>query len=91
MLTNYWKCNCVLNFKHNIMLATQTCLTYCLNILPTIIEIAMKLQFNTKVSTIIKYFDVESYSRGRRGVPAKDVGVEMRARVQIPHSPPNKT
>ena len=31
---------------------------------------------------------MESYSRGRRGVPAKDVGVEMRARVQIPHSPP---
>lgn len=33
---------------------------------------------------------MESYSRGRRGVPAKDVGVERRARVQIPHSPPNK-
>ena len=31
---------------------------------------------------------LESYSRGRRGVPAKDVGVAMRARVQIPHSPP---
>lgn len=31
---------------------------------------------------------MESYSRGRRGVPAKDVGVERRARVQIPHSPP---
>ena len=31
---------------------------------------------------------MESYSRGRRGVPAKDVGVAMRARVQIPHSPP---
>ena len=35
-----------------------------------------------------KQFDMESYSRGRRGVPAKDVGVAMRARVQIPHSPP---
>ena len=34
---------------------------------------------------------MESYSRGRRGVPAKDVGVERRARVQIPHSPPNAT
>ena len=34
---------------------------------------------------------MESYSRGRRGVPAKDVGVAMRARVQIPHSPPNTT
>lgn len=33
---------------------------------------------------------MESYSRGRRGVPAKDVGVERRARVQIPHSPPSK-
>ncbi len=31
---------------------------------------------------------MESYSRGRRGAPAKGVGVEMRARVQIPHSPP---
>ena len=36
------------------------------------------------------YFFLESYSRGRRGVPAKDVGVEMRARVQIPHSPPSE-
>ncbi len=34
---------------------------------------------------------MESYSRGRRGVPAKDVGVERRARVQIPHSPPDTT
>ena len=34
---------------------------------------------------------MESYSRGRRGVPAKDVGVERRARVQIPHSPPSET
>lgn len=34
---------------------------------------------------------MESYSRGRRGVPAKDVGVERRARVQIPHSPPSTT
>ena len=32
---------------------------------------------------------MESYSRGRRGAPAKGVGVERRARVQIPHSPPN--
>ena len=31
---------------------------------------------------------MESYSSGRRGAPAKGVGVEMRARVQIPHSPP---
>ena len=31
---------------------------------------------------------MESYSRGRRGAPAKGVGVEMHARVQIPHSPP---
>ena len=34
---------------------------------------------------------MESYSRGRRGVPAKDVGVERRARVQIPHSPPRES
>ena len=33
---------------------------------------------------------MESYSRGRRGAPAKGVGVEMHARVQIPHSPPRK-
>ena len=33
---------------------------------------------------------MESYSRGRRGAPAKGVGVEMHARVQIPHSPPKK-
>ena len=38
-------------------------------------------QFNIKM---------ESYSRGRRGAPAKGVGVEMHARVQIPHSPPRK-
>ena len=31
---------------------------------------------------------MESYSRGRRGVPAKDVDVAMRARVRIPRSPP---
>ena len=41
--------------------------------------------------TITKQIRVESYSRGRRGVPAKDVGVERRARVQIPHSPPTTT
>ena len=33
---------------------------------------------------------MESYSSGRRGAPAKGVGVEMRARVRIPHSPPSK-
>lgn len=33
---------------------------------------------------------MESYSSGRRGAPAKGVGVEMRARVQIPHSPPKE-
>ena len=31
---------------------------------------------------------MESYSRGRRGAPAKGVDVLKRARVQIPHSPP---
>ena len=35
-------------------------------------------------------YKMESYSRGRRGAPAKGVGVEMRARVQIPHSPPKE-
>ena len=34
---------------------------------------------------------MESYSSGRRGAPAKGVGVEMRARVQIPHSPPKNS
>ena len=36
----------------------------------------------------ITEYMMESYSRGRRGAPAKGVGVEMHARVQIPHSPP---
>ena len=30
---------------------------------------------------------LENYSRGRRGAPAKGVGRETGARVQIPHSP----
>ena len=46
--------------------------------------------YNSNVFNI-NNLDMESYSRGRRGVPAKDVGVAMRARVQIPHSPPNTT
>ena len=33
---------------------------------------------------------MEKYSRGRRGAPAKGVGRETGARVQIPPSPPNK-
>ena len=32
---------------------------------------------------------LEMYSRGRRGAPAKGVGRETVARVQIPPSPPN--
>ena len=31
---------------------------------------------------------MEKYSRGRRGAPAKGVGQETGARVQIPPSPP---
>ncbi len=31
---------------------------------------------------------MEKYSRGRRGAPAKGVGRETGARVQIPPSPP---
>ena len=31
---------------------------------------------------------MEKYSRGRRGAPAKGVGRETVARVQIPPSPP---
>ena len=31
---------------------------------------------------------MESYSRGRRGCPAKALGRETGARVQIPDSPP---
>ena len=33
---------------------------------------------------------MEKYSRGRRGSPAKGVGRETGARVQIPPSPPEK-
>ena len=33
-------------------------------------------------------FGMEKYSSGRRGAPAKGVGVLKRARVQIPPSPP---
>ena len=33
-------------------------------------------------------FDLEKYPRGRRGSPAKGVGRETGARVQIPPSPP---
>ena len=33
---------------------------------------------------------MEKYSSGRRGAPAKGVGVLKRARVQIPPSPPKK-
>ena len=32
---------------------------------------------------------MEKYSRGRRGAPAKGVGRETVARVQIPPSPPS--
>ena len=34
---------------------------------------------------------MEKYSSGRRGAPAKGVGVLKRARVQIPPSPPKRT
>ena len=36
---------------------------------------------------IISYGNKEKYSRGRRGAPAKGVGRETGARVQIPLSP----
>ena len=39
---------------------------------------------------IYKNFALEKYPRGRRGSPAKGVGVLKRARVQIPPSPPTK-
>ena len=35
-------------------------------------------------------FALEKYSRGRRGAPAKGVGRETGARVQIPPSPPRR-
>ena len=38
----------------------------------------------TYTSIVIK----EKYSRGRRGAPAKGIGRETGARVQIPPSPP---
>ena len=34
--------------------------------------------------------EMEKYSRGRRGAPAKGVGRETAARVRIPLSPPVK-
>ena len=36
------------------------------------------------------FLSMEKYSRGRRGAPAKGVGRETGARVQIPPSPPRK-
>ena len=35
-------------------------------------------------------FGLQKYSRGRRGAPAKGVGRETAARVQIPPSAPKK-
>ena len=37
-----------------------------------------------------KKFGTEKYSRGRRGAPAKGVGWETGASVQIPPSPPSR-
>ena len=37
------------------------------------------------------FLSMEKYSRGRRGAPAKGVGRETGARVQIPPSPPTKS
>ena len=42
---------------------------------------------NQVVTTILDT-GLEKYSRGRRGAPAKGVGRETGARVQIPPSPP---
>ena len=39
-------------------------------------------------SIIFMFFDLRKYPRGRRGSPAKGVGGESRARVQIPPSAP---
>ena len=40
---------------------------------------------------LIPFLNSEKYSRGRRGAPAKGVGRESGARVQISPSPPEKT
>ena len=42
------------------------------------------------INKIIEFYisDMEKYSRGRRGAPAKGVVRETAARVQIPPSPP---
>ena len=39
-------------------------------------------------NVVCSFFFKEKYSRGRRGAPAKGVGRETGARVQIPPSPP---
>ena len=43
------------------------------------------------IDKMIKQLNMESYSRGSRGHPAKVLGRATGARVQIPHSPPIKT
>ena len=42
------------------------------------------------ISYFVMDFALEKYSRGRRGAPAKGVGRETGARVQIPPSPPEQ-
>ena len=42
-------------------------------------------------TNLISIISTEKYSRGRRGAPAKGVGWETAARVQIPPSPPRET
>ena len=44
--------------------------------------------FEMAAIMLVCIFFMEKYSRGRRGAPAKGVGRETGARVQIPPSPP---
>ena len=47
----------------------------------------MKKVVDKKNYSLYNYGNKEKYSRGRRGAPAKGVGRETGARVQIPLSP----
>ena len=47
----------------------------------------MAVKYNTECTILaVVFHEVQMYSRGRRGAPAKGVGRETGARVQIPPS-----
>ena len=60
----------------------------CIHTVDEAIEYINKILQSTFL--FIKYSDLEKYSRGRRGAPAKGIGRVTGARVQIPPSPLKK-